>query len=199
MADFTINAASNPYHGRARKGAATPTIQYYQEATCASTLVIKLGDIVSQDTTVSTGGFRVRRAYHGGGQETNLLAIGQHILGVAVEGSTGDGTLSGGSSGGNNLFPKPVIGIAIADPETEFIGYLASTAASQPVSGSSLIGLTRAVRYESTNHVFTVDNVNRTAALHTVTITGIPDGTEGSTNGPVYFKFLSSNVSEAVA
>jgi hypothetical protein len=43
-----------------------------------------------------------------------------------------------------------------------------------------------------------VDSTNSTAALVTITITGIPEGTVGSTNGPVYFKFLSSNVSEAV-
>lgn len=200
MANWTIGTASNPYHGRARKGAATPTIQYFAESTCASSLVIKAGDIVSQDTTVSTGGFRIRRAYHGGGQETNLLAIGQHIVGVASEASTGDGTLTGGSSEGVGQYQAhPVIGVFIADPETEFVGYLASTAATAPVSGSSLIGLTRAVRYDSTNHVFTIDNVNSTAALHTVTITGVPDGTVGDTNGPVYFKFLSSNISEAVS
>jgi hypothetical protein len=196
MADFTINAHSNPYHGRARKGAATPTIQYYQEATCASTLVIKLGDIVSQDTTVSTGGFRIRQAYRAGGNGSNLLAIGQHILGVAVEGSTGDGTLTGGSSAGVGLNANPKIGVAIADPETEFVAYLTGSA---NVSASSLVGQNKAVIYDATNHVFLIDSTNSTAALVTATITGVPDGTEGSTNGPVYFKFLSSNVSEAVA
>jgi hypothetical protein len=196
MADFTINAHSNPYHGRARKGAATPTIQYYQEATCASTLVIKLGDIVSQDTTVSTGGFRIRQAYRAGGNGSNLLAVGQHILGIAVEGSTGDGTLTGGSSAGVGLNANPKIGVAIADPETEFVAYLTGSA---NVSASSLVGQNKAVIYDATNHVFLIDSTNSTAALVTATITGVPDGTEGSTNGPVYFKFLSSNVSEAVA
>ena len=201
MANWTIGTDSNPYHGRARKGAATPTVMYFQESTCVSSAVIKRGDVVSQDTTVSTGGFRIRRAYAGGGQETNLLAIGQHIVGIALENSTSDGSNSGlvDLSSNNNQVASKLIGVAIADKDTEFVGYLASTAASAPVSGSSLIGLTRAMRYDSTNHVFTVDNVNSTAALHTVTITGIPFGTEGDTNGPVYFKFLSSNVSEAVS
>lgn len=201
MANWTIGTASNPYHGRTRKGAGTPSIVYFQESTAASSAVIKLGDICSQDTTVSTGGFRIKRAYHGGGQETNLLAIAQHIVGVAVEGSTSDGSNSGlvDLSSNNNQIVSKKIGVVAADPETEFVGFLASTAATAPVSGSSLIGLTRAVRYDSTNHVFTIDNVNSTVALHTVTITGIPDNTEGDTNGPVYFKFLSSNVSEAVS
>lgn len=196
MADYTINAYSNPEHGRARRGNATPNIAYFPESTCASTLTIKLGDIVSQDTTVSTGGFRVRQAYRAGGNGSNLLAIGQHIVGIAIEASTGDGTLTGGSSEGVGLAQKPMIGVAAADPETEFIGYLIGNAA---VSASSLIGQQKAVRYDSTNHIFGVDSTNSTAALVTVTITGVPQGTEGSTNGPVYFKFLSSNVSEAVS
>jgi hypothetical protein len=195
MADYTINTGSNPEHGRTRRGNAGPTLAYFPESTAASSAVIKVGDIVSQDTSVSTGGFRIRRAYHGGGNGANLLAIAQHIVGVAIEASTGDGTLSGGSSEGVGLVQKPMIGVAAADPETEFLGYLIG---SNNVSASSLIGAQRAVRYDSTNHIFGVDSTNSTAALATVTITGVPQGTEGSTNGPVYFKFLSSNVSEAV-
>lgn len=196
MANWTINADSNPQHGRTRKGASVPVIQYFQESTCASTLVIKLGDVCSQDTTVSTGGFRIRQSYRAGGTGSNLLAIGQHIVGVAVEASTGTGALTGGSSEGVGLYPKPLIGVVAAEPDTEFIGYLTGAAA---VSGSSLIGQSKAVQYDATNHVFLIDSTNSTAALVTATITGIPDGTAGDTNGPVYFKFLSSNVSEAVS
>lgn len=201
MANWTLNTDSNPYHGRTRKGAATPVIQYFQESSAVSTAVIKLGDIVSQDTTVSTGGFRIRRAYAGGGQETNLLAIGQHIVGIAAEASTSNGnsSLVDGSSAAPGSPLNRLIGVFAAEPGAEFVGYLASTGASQPVSASSLVGQTKAVRYDSTNHVFTVDGINSTVALHTVTITGIVEGTNGDTNGPVYFKFLSSNVSEAVS
>jgi hypothetical protein len=195
MADYTINAASNPYHGRTRKGAATPSIVYFQESTCASTLVIKLGDIVSQDTTVSTGGFRIRQAYRAGGNGANLLAIGQHIVGIAAEASTSDGSATGLSSEGSGLVQNRKIGVFAADPDTEFVGYLTSSA----VSASSLIGSQKAVQYDATNHVFLIDSTNSTAALVTVTLTGIPEGTAGSTSGPMYFKFLSSNVSEAVS
>jgi hypothetical protein len=194
MAHWTINAASNPQHGRTRKGAATPVIEYYQESTCASSAVIKLGDIVSRDTSVSTGGFRIKRAYHAGGNGGNLLAIGQHILGVAVEGSTSDGSATGLSSEGLGLIQNRKIGVAVADPETEFVGHL-----STGVAASSLIGQQKAVIYDATNHVFLVDSTNSTAALATVTITGVVDGTIGDTSAPVYFKFLSSNVDEAVA
>ena len=195
MADYTINTASNPYHGRSRKGAATPTIVYFQESTCASSLVIKLGDIVSQDTTVSTGGFRIRQAYRAGGNGANLLAIGQHIVGIAAEASTSDGSGTNLSSEGSGLVQNRKIGVFAADPETEFVGYLTSSG----ISASSLIGQTKAVQYDATNHVFLIDSTNSTAALVTVTLTGIPEGTAGSTSGPMYFKFLSSNVSEAVS
>jgi hypothetical protein len=195
MADFTIGAGSNPYHGRARKGASTPVIQYFPASTCVSTATIKYGDVVSQDTNVSTGGFRCRQAYRGGGTGANLLAIGQHILGVAVEADASDGSATGLSSAVGTVPANRQIGIAIADGETEFVGYLTGNAA---VSASSLVGQQKSMIYDATNHVFLVDSTNSTVALNTVTITGIPDGTEGSTNGPVYFKFLSSNVSEAV-
>jgi hypothetical protein len=191
MADWTINADSNPRHGRTRFGAATPAIQYFQESSAASTAVIKYGDIVSRDTTVSTGGFRIKRAYHAGGNGGNLLAIGQTIVGIAVEASTSDGNSSlvdpSSSAPGTPL--NRLIGVAVAEPGCEFIGYLTAG-----VSASSNNGDDFAVRYDSTNHVFLVDSTNSTAALVTVTQTGIPDGTIGDTNGPVYFKFLSSNV-----
>lgn len=195
MANWTIGTASNPSHGRTRFGAGTPAIAYFQEATCASTAVIKYGDIVSQDTTVSTGGFRIRRAYAGGGTGANLLAIGQHILGIAVEGSTSDGTNSGlvdlSSTPGAVVSKK--IGVAIAEPGCEFLAYQ-----TNGIAASSNNGVTFSVRYDSTNHVFLIDSTNSTAALVTVTQTGVPDGVEGDTNGPVYFKFLSSNLSAVV-
>ncbi len=191
MADWTINADSNPRHGRTRFGAATPAIQYFQESSAVSTAVIKYGDIVSRDTTVSTGGFRIRRAYAAGGNGSNLLAVGQTIVGIAVEGSTSDGNSSlvdpSSSAPGSPL--NRLIGVAVAEPGCEFVGYLTAG-----VSASSNNGDEFAVRYDSTNHVFLVDSTNSTAALVTVVQTGVPDGTIGDTNGPIYFKFLSSNV-----
>lgn len=189
MADWTINADSNPRHGRTRFGAATPAIQYFQESSAVSTAVIKYGDIVSRDTTVSTGGFRIRRAYIA--SSNSLLNIGQTIVGVAVEGSTSDGNSSlvdpSSSAPGTPL--NRLIGVAVAEPGCEFIGYLTAGASASSNNGDSF-----GVRYDSTNHVWLVDSTNSTAALATVIQTGIPNGTEGDTNGPVYFKFLSSNV-----
>lgn len=189
MADWTPGVGSNPSHGRTRFGAATPAIQYFQESSAASTAVIKLGDIVSRDTTVSTGGFRIRRAYAAGGNGGNLLAIGQTIVGVAVEASTssGNNSLVDASSGGGPL--NRLIGVAVAEPGCEFMFWQ-----TNGVSLSSNNGDDFAVRYDSTNQVYLVDSTNSTAALVMVTQTGVPSGYEGDTNGPVYAKFLTSNV-----
>ena len=47
---------------RTAGGAVAPEIRYFQESTAVSTAVIKLGDIVSFDTVVSSASFRIRRA-----------------------------------------------------------------------------------------------------------------------------------------
>jgi hypothetical protein len=191
MADWTIGTGSNPTHGRTRFGAATPAIQYFQESTCVSTALIKLGDIVSRDTTVSTGGLRVRRAYGGGGNGANLLAIGQTIIGIAAQAAVSNGAsgqVDPSSAAPGSYIPNK-IGIYVAEPGCEFVGYLSAGASFSSNNGDNF-----AVRFDSTNQVWMVDSTNSTAALVTVTQTGIPEGTEGDTNGPVYFKFLSSNV-----
>jgi len=187
MADWTINSGSNPSHGRAAAGAGTPRIRYFQESTAASTAVIKYGDIVSFDTVVSSASFRIRRSPAGGGTGANLL-LSNALVGVATEASTSDGSTRGLADVNARR-----IGVALADAATEFVGYLSAGAAD-----STLIGLQKAVRYDSTNQVYLVDSTNSTTALAFVTITGLVRGTEGDTNGPVYFKFLSSNISAAV-
>ena len=193
MADWTIGTGSNPSHGRSRGGAATPLIRYFEESTCASTAVIKLGDIVALDTVVSTGGPRVVRAPAGGGNGANLL-LTNALVGVAAEGSTSDGSTAGLLAGGSAGARGKKIGVFTCEPDAEYLGYLSAGA-----SHSTQIGTQKAVRYDSTNHVYMIDSTNSTAALAFVTITDIPDQHVGDTNGPVYFKFLSSNVSAVVA
>lgn len=192
MADWTIGTGSYITHGRARSGGGTPSIQYFQESTAASTAVIKIGDVVVRDTVVTTGGLRVRRGASSGGNGANLLLIGQTIVGIASEGSTSDGSTAGlvdPSSAAPGTPIKRKIGVFVAEPDCEYIAYLSAGASASSNNGDNF-----AVRYDSTNHVYMVDSTNSTAALVTVKQTGIPEGTEGDTNGPVYFKFLSSNV-----
>ena len=192
MANWTIGTGSVMTHGRTRYGAGTPAIQYFQESTCPSTQVIKYGDVVSRDTTTSTGGLRIRRGYSSGGNGGNLLLIAQTILGIAAEASTSDGSTAGlvdPSSAAPGTAIKRKIGVFVAEPDAEFLGYLSAGASASSNNGDNF-----AVRFDSTNQVWMVDSTNSTAALVTVKQTGIPEGTEGDTNGPVYFKFLSSNV-----
>lgn len=187
MADFTVNAGSNPSHYLS--AAVSPQIRYFQESTCASSRVIKAGDVVSNDTVVTTK-FRILRAPHGGGNGGNILAT-TNVLGLALENSTSDGSTNGLDDAGVNRR----IGVVLADPNTEFVGFLTGAA---NVTGSSLIGALRAVAYDATNHIFTIDSTNSTAALLGAQIVGIPDGTDGSTNGPVVFRFLSTWTSPIV-
>lgn len=194
MADWTINAGSNPRHYRTRSGAATPSVRYFQESTCASTAVIKLGDIVSNDTVVSTGGFRLKRAPFDGGNGANLLNT-TNVVGIALEASGSDGSTTGLTGNSANQVGFRMIGVAIAEPDAEFLGYLIG---NDVVSGSSLIGAQKAIRYDSTNHIYGVDSTNSTAALASVVITDVPLETVGDTNGPVIFKFLSTGTSPAV-
>ena len=198
--DWTIGTGSNPGHFRSRAGAGTPAIRYFQESTAASTAVIKLGDIVSNDTVVSTGGFRIVRAPFNGGTTSggtpvaNLLNT-TNVLGVAVEASTSDGSTAGLTAGGLNQAGARMIGVAIAEPDAEFRGYLIGT---DNTAQSSLIGLMRAVRYDSTNHIYAIDSTNSTAALASIVITDVEQQVVGDTNGPVIFKFLSTGCSPAV-
>lgn len=187
MADWTIGAGSNPSH--AISGVSGPQLRYFQESTAVSTAVIKYGDIVSNDT-VTTTKFRIVRAPAGGGNGANILAT-TNVLGLAVEASTSDGSTNGLDDAGVNRR----IGVVLADPNTEFTGFLIG---ANNVSGSSLIGTNKAVRYDSTNHIYGIDSTNSTAALLGVQITGIPDGTAGDTNGPVNFRFLSTWTSPIV-
>lgn len=194
MADWTINSGSNPSHYRSRSGAGTPAIRFFQESTAVSTAVIKAGDIVSNDTVVSTGGFRIVRAPFNGGGGSNLLNT-TNVVGVAMEASASDGSTAGLTGGGLNQVGNRMIGVFIAEPDAEYKGYLIGT---DNASGSSLIGALKAIRYDSTNHIYGIDSTNSTAALASVVITDVPLETVGDTNGPVIFKFLSTGVSPAV-
>ncbi len=191
MADWTINAGSNPSHYRSRGGAATPVIRFFQESTCVSTAVIKAGDIVSNDTVVSTGGFRIVRAPFNGGGGGNLLNT-TNVIGLAIEGSASDGSTLGLTAGGANQVGARMIGVLLAENDAEFKGYILSG-----FSASSMVGTAMCVRYDATNHIYGVDSTNSTAALATIFVTDVPLETVGDTNGPVIFKFLAANISPA--
>lgn len=192
MADWTINSGSNPQHYRSRGGAGCPSIRYFQEATCASSAVIKAGDVVQNDTVVSTGGFRIVRAVCGGGTPAVVLNT-TNVVGLAIENSTSDGSTTGFTNAQGDRVGYRMIGVLCAESDVEFRGYL-----DAGPSFSSMIGTQHNLRYDSTNHVYLVESTNSTASLASVTITDVPLETVGDTNGPVIFKFLPANTSPAV-
>ena len=181
MADWTHSTASGfrPY----RSPWGSPLIRDFQASTCASTATIQAGQVVTLDTKASTsGGGRIVLAPSSGGNAKTELQVGiTSLIGVALQSDTSAGTSSGATA--------PLLSIAIADPAIEFIGYLRG---SGPCA-SSLIGTNKAVFYDSTNRIHLVDSTNSTAADAAVKITDIPSYAIGDTNGPVVFKFLSSN------
>ncbi len=188
MADWTLSTATvfRPY--RSLHG--SPIIKYFQESTCASSQTIHLGQVVTTDTNVTTGGDRLVIAPSSGGNGANLMQVAIiSLVGVAAMGSTSDGTTTGLSVHTNKQLP-----VWVADDETEFLGYLKG---SGPAA-SSLIGLDKAIIYDTTLATYFIDSTNSTAALVAVHITDIPDYAVGDTNGPVVFRFLSSNVSPSV-
>ena len=70
----------------------SPIIRHFEESTAAATAVVQVGDVVTNDTLVTTGGFRVLRAPSSGGTGTNLMQVGvKSLVGGAVSGGTGGG------------------------------------------------------------------------------------------------------------
>ena len=194
MADWTNT--TNSYFRPYRHGLGSPPIRYFEESTCAATAVIRYGDVVSFDTVAATASHRILRAPSSGGNGTNLLQVGiGSLIGVAAENSTSDGSTTGLVNGTlvGPVRPNRKLGVWVADPGTEFLGFM-STAGGNNVAASSLVGLNKAVIYDRTLNRHLIDSTNSTAALAAVKITGIPSESINDTNGPVIFKFLSSNV-----
>lgn len=200
MAQWTNSSGSymRPY----RSPWGSPQIRHFQESTAAATAVIRVGNIVVNNTVVTTGTMRIVRALADGGAAANLLdsTITDGYLGVALADSTSDGSTSGlGADGVVGASPRQ-IPVAVFDGGTEFLGYFkTAVTAGADVAASSLIGLRRAIIYDSTLGVYFVDSTNSTAANVTCVITDIPNNEVGSCGGsPVIFKLLSTNVHRSV-
>lgn len=196
-ASLSTVAYIRPY----RHPSGSPPIREFEESTCAATAVIQYGDIVCFDTVVASASHRILRAPSSGGNSGNALQVGiTSLVGVALQGSTSDGSTTGLVSGTNVGPGKPnrKITVALADRDTEFLGFLGSTGAGPWAASPSLIGTVKAVHYDRTAHRFYIDSTNSTAAMAAVKITDIPSESVGDSGGaPVIFKFLSSNASLA--
>jgi hypothetical protein len=181
MADWTLSTATC-FRPRYTRGGYT-RIQSWQTSTCASTATISAGHVVTADTVVSTAGIRLVRAPSTSSNSAMVVGAGINVIGIAAEGCTGDGsTLNMGNKDMNR------IQVYVAGPNVEFIGWLKG---ALPVS-SSLVLTQKLIAWDSTLKTYFIDSSNSTVALAAVTITGFPREAEGDTNGPVFFKFLSS-------
>lgn len=203
MANWTNSSGTvfRPY----RSPWGSPQIRQYQESTGVAGRALNVGDIVRSNTVVTTGGFRVFRDPSTGGNGANQVHIGgAMMLGVCVDAASTNsangalGFVDDSSTPGQAW--QRTVSVALADGVTEFLGYFKSGGAgATPIAASSLIGLNRAVCFDSTLARYFIDSTNSTVADAIVQITDIPDFARGDSGGvPVVFKFLSSNVHPSV-
>ena len=193
MAQWTLNAGT--IFRPLRKYESSPRIRHFQCSTCASTATIKTGYVVTNDTVVSTGGFRIVRAPSSGGNGANLLQVAiTSLIGIAADNDPTAGTTAAGTTNGLSDLNTRKIPVYLADGATEWLGWCKGAG----VVDSTMIGQQKAIIFDSTLQTYFIDSTNSTAALMAVTITDVPDYALNSTNGPVIFRFLSSMASPVI-
>lgn len=201
-----VNGSSNTGLAPYRAPFGAPQIRYYQESTCASSKTIQVGDIVSFDTVVSTHQ-RIVVAPSSQGAAGNLLENGiTSLAGVAVSGSTSDGSTTGLAESTSIQPFGRYIGVAIADGLTEFRINISSVGLTPNQPCSSMIGRTypiecirTAVGERGGHGVWFMSSTNlSTAADLSFVVTDIPSDQVGTTGGFVVGKFLSTMVNRAV-
>jgi len=196
-----IDGSSNSGIRAVRCPYGSPAIRWFQESTCASSAVIRTGDVVSFDTVVTTGYLRIVRAPSSQGAVGNLLQNGGvSIVGIAGADSTSDGSTRGlladGAKGNSQIRQIPVF---LADGLTEFSIYLSSVGATPSPVSSSLVGKSYPVELNRTHQRWFLSSTNlSTAADLSFVITDVPIESIGDSGGIVYGKFLSTMVSRAV-
>lgn len=162
----------------------SPVILYYETSTCVSSNLIKAGCPVSFDTVAATASHRIVRCPSSGGAAGDVL-LTTNIIGVAIESDTSDGSTAG-------VGVNRKIGVVLATDNQEFLGFLEGDLPS----ASSIVGLQRGLSWDSTRNIYAISSTNSTTADFSVVITGLPPNDNasslGDTNGPVYFKFIST-------
>lgn len=200
--DGSSNTAIRPY--RSAYGAIA--IRHFEESTCVSSKTIQPGDIVTFDTVVSTHQ-RIVIAPSSQGAAGNLLENGiTSLVGVAISGSTSDGSTSGLAASTSASDGRRKIAVAIADGITEFAINLSSVGATPDQPCSSMIGKTypiecirTAVGTKGGHGVWFLSSTNlSTAADLSFVVTDVPSDQVGTTGGYVVGKFLSTMVSRSV-
>lgn len=200
--DGSSNSGLRPY--RSAYGAIA--IRSFEESTCVSSKTISVGDIVTFDTVVTTHA-RILVAPSSQGNAANLLQNGiTALVGVAVSGSTSDGSTSGLLASTALAPERRKIFVAIADGITEFAINISSVGATPEPPASSMIGNTypiecvrSAVGQKGGHGVWFLSSTNlSTAADLSFVVTDVPSDQIGTTGGFVVGKFLSTMVHRSV-
>jgi hypothetical protein len=182
MAQLNHSTRSTPEPNRTLRGSFR--LEYFQTSTCISTATIAYGDVVQFDVNVATANHRIVKA----STMANVPnVISTAIVGIAAEAD--ESSVSAGSPGVGK------IGVYVAERDSEFI-FPSKTAGA--AYDSSLVGLRKAIGYDSTNSMFYVDNGNSTAGDATLIITGLGNDA-GTTNGLLIGKFISTNVARLIS
>ena len=175
--NLTLSSLSYVVPYRPTRGSAN--IIHIQESTCASTAIVKIGDVVSQDTNTASNSFR-------------MVKMAAHIPSTAIFGIAGGNSTSDGSTTGladTNGYPTTNrrLPVWVAERNTEFVAY---SNLSSVTHASTLVGTYRVLSRDSTLDIWKVDAANSTAGDVRVRITEVLD--PFSANGRVVFRFVST-------
>ena len=184
MAENTLSAASKARFYRSSKGG--QSIRHFQESTSLSTALIKVGDVVQFDVNVSTANSRIVKS--------STMANVPNVISTAFLGLAAEDSTAFNNSGPTASAPGRKIPVILADKDTEFLFY---TKSAGTVVTSTLVGSRRAIAYDSTLSIFYCDLGNSTAGDASVVITAALE--EGTTNGAVAAKFLSTAVARLIS
>lgn len=149
-----------------------------------SSAKIVYGDVVQFDVNVASANFRIVKASSGMSTAgPNVLSTAK--IGVAVEADAGLTS--------SLVYGQQVI-VACGDKDSEFVF---PTKLAGAAHASSLVGLRGTLDYDSTAKFFYADAAS-TAGDGALVFTGLYD-TEGTTNGRVVAKFLSTGMSRLIS
>ncbi len=181
MADYTLSSRDSFQVYRSRKG--TAQIRAFQESSCASTATIAFGNVVQLDGGSTGDAHRIIRCSSGTGTAPLLLG---NIVGVAAQGSTGDGSTTGIAT-----YTNKQLSVWVADRDTEF------KAPTRDVIRAAAIGLGCEVNWDSTLNINVVA-IASTGGDARFVITDVIPATIGDTGGYVIGRFHSSAVAAVV-
>lgn len=182
MAQLNHSTRSTPEPNRSLRGSFR--LEYFQPSTCASSAVIAYGDVVQFDVNVASANHRIVKS--------STMANAPNVVSTAIVGIAAEADTSTVGTGA----PNPgKIGVYVAERESEFI-FPSKTAGA--AYDSSLVGLRKAIGYDSTNSMFYIDTANSTAGDATVLVTGLGSDA-GTTNGLIIAKFISTNVARLLS